>query len=111
MLVGVISLMEHFLQNLGTSSAHVDFGQICCVLDDVSMIILIKHWKKLQYTPQRVKIVAKKVIKAESSRQIRPLACWSMTTDSQSHLVAPAVSTYYPVIQQDVHRRLSEEEQ
>ena len=43
MLVGVISLMEHFLQNLGTSSAHVDVGQICCVLDDVSMIILIKH--------------------------------------------------------------------
>ena len=66
MFVRVISLMVHFLPNLGTSSAHVDVGQICCVLDDVSMIIPIKHWrKKLQYTLRRVKTVAKEVIKAE----------------------------------------------
>ena len=34
-----------------------------------------------------------------------------MTIDSKSHLVAPAVSTEYPVIQEDAHRRLSQEEQ
>ena len=35
-----------------------------------------------------------------------------MTIDSKNHLVAPAVSTDdYPVIQDDAHRRLSEEEQ
>ena len=34
-----------------------------------------------------------------------------MTTDSKSHLVAPAVSTEFPVIQEDARRRLSQEEQ
>ena len=35
-----------------------------------------------------------------------------MTTDSKNHLVAPAVSTDdYPVIQEDAHRRLSEDKQ
>ena len=34
-----------------------------------------------------------------------------MTIDSKSYLVAPAVSTEYPVIQEDAHRRLSQEEQ
>ena len=34
-----------------------------------------------------------------------------MTIDSKSHLVAPAVFTEYPVIQEDAHRRLSQEEQ
>ena len=35
-----------------------------------------------------------------------------MTIDSKNHLVAPAVSTDdYPVVQEDAHRRLSEEEQ
>ena len=34
-----------------------------------------------------------------------------MTVDSKSHLVAPAVSTVYPVIQEDAHRRFSQEEQ
>ena len=34
----------------------------------------------------------------------------SMTIDSKSHLVAPAVSTEYPIIQEDAHRRLSQEE-
>ena len=34
-----------------------------------------------------------------------------MTIDSKSHLVAPDVSTEYPVIQEDAHRRLSQEEQ
>ena len=36
---GVASLMECFLQNPGSSSAHIDVGQTCCVLDDVFMII------------------------------------------------------------------------
>ena len=31
---GVASLMERFLQNSGASSAHIDVGQICCVLDE-----------------------------------------------------------------------------
>ena len=44
----------------------------------------------LQYTPQFVKKVSKKVMKAESLRQIRSLSCCSMTTDSKSHLVDPA---------------------
>ena len=34
-----------------------------------------------------------------------------MTNDSKSHVVAPAASTEYPVIQEDAHRRLSQEEQ
>ena len=43
-------------------SVHIDVGQICCVLDDVFMIILIKLWRKKRcstYTPQLVKTVAK----------------------------------------------------
>ena len=47
----------------------------------------------------------------ETSKQIRSLACCSMTIDSKSQLVAPAVSTEYPVIQEDAHRRLSKKEQ
>ena len=43
---GVASLMECFLQNPGCSSAHIDVGQICCVLDDVFMITLIKRWRR-----------------------------------------------------------------
>ena len=43
---GVASLMERSLQNLGTSFAHNDVGQNCCVLEDVFMIILIKLWRK-----------------------------------------------------------------
>ena len=54
----VTSLMEICLQSPGTLSVHIDVGQICCVPDDVFMIILIKHLRKketLQYTPQLVK--------------------------------------------------------
>ena len=65
----------------------------------------------LQYTPQLVKTVVKEIMKVEFSKQIRSLVCCSMTIDSKSHLVAPAVSTEYPVIQEDAHRRLSQEEQ
>ena len=47
-------------------------------------------------------------MKVESSKQIRSQTCCSVTIDSKSHLVAPAVSTDdYPVIQEDAHRRLS----
>ena len=47
----------------------------------------------------------------ESSKQIRSQTCCSVTIDSKNHLVAPAVSTDdYPVIQEDAHRRLNEEE-
>ena len=49
------------------------------------------------------------IMKVETSKHIRSLACCSMTTDCKSHLVAPAVSTEYPVIQEEAHRRLSEE--
>ena len=50
-------------------------------------------------------------MEVESSKQIRSQTC-SVTIDSKSHLVAPAVSTDdYPVVQEDAHRRLSEEEQ
>ena len=50
-------------------------------------------------------------MKVESSKQIRSQTCCSVTIDSKSHLVAPAVSTDYPVIQEDADRRLSQEEQ
>ena len=40
---GVASLMEASLRNPGTSSVHIDVGQICCVLDDVFMLVLIKR--------------------------------------------------------------------
>ena len=65
----------------------------------------------LRYTPQLVKTVAKEIMKEESSKQIRSQTCCSVTIDSKNHLVAPAVSTDdYPVIQEDAHRRVSEEE-
>ena len=47
----------------------------------------------------------------ESSKQIHSLACCSRTVDSKSPLVAPALSAAYPVIQEDAHRRLSQEKQ
>ena len=53
----------------------------------------------------------KKIMKVESSKQIHSLARCSMTVNSTSHLVAPAVSTKYPVIQEDARRQLSQEEQ
>ena len=103
--------MERFLQNPGTSSPRIDGGQICCVLDDVFMIILIKLWRKKRCSTHR-KTVAKEIMKVESSKQIRSQTCCSVTIDSKSHLVAPAVSTNdYPVTQEDAHRRLVEEEQ
>ena len=45
--------MERFLQNPGTSSAHIDLGQICHVPDDVFMIILVKLWRKKRRNTQR----------------------------------------------------------
>ena len=89
---GVASLMECFLQNPGSSSAHIDVGQICPTLEK----------ETLRYTPQLVKTVAKEIMRLESSRQIRSQTCCSATIDSKNHLVAPAVSTDdYPVIQED----------
>ena len=38
--------MERSLQNPGTSFVRIDGGQICCVPDDVFMIILIKIRKR-----------------------------------------------------------------
>ena len=86
---GVTSLMERSVQNRGTSSVRVDVGQICCVLDDVFIIILIKP--DVACTPQLVKTVVKEIMKVESTEQIRSLACCSMTIDSKGHLVAPPV--------------------
>ena len=40
----------------------------------------------LQYTPHLVKTVAKEIVKVESSKQIRSVACCSVTIDSKSHL-------------------------
>ena len=65
----------------------------------------------LRYTPQLVKTVAKEIMRVESSKQIRSQTCCSVTIDSKNHLVAPAVSTEYPVIQEDAHRRRGQEEQ
>ena len=110
----VASLVEYFLQHPGSSSAHIDVGQICCVVDDVFMITLIKLWrtKRLRHTPVLVNTVAKEIMRVESSKQIRSQTCCSVTVGSKNHLVAPAVSTDdYPVIQEDAHRRLSNEEQ
>ena len=76
--------MERFLQNPGTLSAHIDVGQICCVLDDHSHQTLEKETS--QYTPQLVKTVAKEIMKVESSRQIRSQTCCSVTIDSQQSL-------------------------
>ena len=53
MSVGVASLMELFLQNPGTPSVHIDVSQICFVLDDVLMIILIKLWRKKRRSEHR----------------------------------------------------------
>ena len=53
----------------------------------------------------------KEIVKVEPSKQIRSLACCSVTIDSKSCLKAPAVSAEYPVIQEDAHRRFSQEEQ
>ena len=51
----------------------------------------------------------KRNMKVESSGS---QSCCSVTIDIKNHLVAPAVSTDdHPVIQEDAHRRLSEEEQ
>ena len=93
--------------------SHRRWSALLCSLDDVFMIILIKLWRETwHYTPQMVITVAKEIMQVESSKQIRSKTCCSMTTDSKSHLVAPAVSTdEYPVIQEDAHRRLSQEEQ
>ena len=55
MSVGVTSLMVCFLQNPGSSSADIDVGQIYCVLDDVFMITLIKHWRKKRCSTHRNK--------------------------------------------------------
>ena len=109
---GVASLMERTLQNPGTSSAHIGVGLLCSrrCLHDHSHQTLDKE--TLQYTLQLVKTVAKEIMKVESSKQIRSQTCCSVAIDSRSHLVAPAVSTDdYRVIQEDAHRRLSEEEQ
>ena len=74
------------------------------------MIILIRRWRKKRCST--VKTVAKEIMKVKSSKQIRSRTCCSVTFDSKNHLVAPAVSIDdYPVIQEDAHRRLSEEEQ
>ena len=45
-----------FFQNPGFSSAHINVGQICCVLDDVFIITLIPTLERetLRYTPQLV---------------------------------------------------------
>ena len=50
---GVVSLMERSLQNLGTSSVHIDVGQICSVPDDVFMTILIDPWRKKRCSTHR----------------------------------------------------------
>ena len=42
-----------FLQNPGSSSAHIDVGQICCVSDDVFIITLIKRWKEKRRSTHR----------------------------------------------------------
>ena len=49
----------------------------------------------------------------ESSKQISSLACCPMTVDSKTrtqHFVAPAISTAYPIIKEDAHRRLNQQE-
>ena len=53
MSVGVTSLTESFLQNPGTLNVRIDVGQICCVPEDVFMIILIKHWRKKRGSTHR----------------------------------------------------------
>ena len=95
----VLSLMKVSLQNPGTSSLHIDVGQICCVPDDVIMIILQTLKKDmLQYTPQLFKTVVKESWRRSPQNNVIPL-------------VSPAISTEYPTIQEDAHRRLNQEEQ
>ena len=110
---GINSLMERFLQHPVTFiCSHRRWSDLLCslrCLHDRPRQTLQKETS--QCTPQIVKTVAKEIMKVESSKQIRSLVCCSMTIDSKSHLVAPAVSTDYPVIQEDAHRRLSQEEQ
>ena len=112
MSVGVNSLMEIFLQKSWyfVCSQRRWSDLLCsrrCLHDHPHQTLE----KETQYTPQLVKTVAKEIMKVESSKQIRSQTCCSVTIDSKSHLVAPAVSTDYPVIQEDAHRRLSQEEQ
>ena len=42
---GVFSELKEQFRS-GRTPAHIDVGQICCVLDDVFMITLIKCWRK-----------------------------------------------------------------
>ena len=49
----VISVMEVSLRNLRTLSVHIDVGQICFVPDVVSMITLIKRWRKKRCSTHR----------------------------------------------------------
>ena len=69
--------MERFPQNLGASSAHIDVGQICCVPDDVFVIILTKLWRKKRRSAHRNWTVAREIMEVESSHN-------SVTTDSKS---------------------------
>ena len=88
----VASLMVCFLQNPGSSSAHIDVGQICYVPDDVFMITLIKRWKEKRCSTH-VKTVAKEIMKVESSKQIRSQTCCSVTIDSKNHLLCQLMIT------------------
>ena len=103
---GVASLMVCFLQNPGSSSAHIDVGQIdllCsrrCFHDHSSNVgegNVAIHTAVGQLTDCQ-----KRSFRVESSKQIRSQTCCSVTIDSKNHLVAPAVSTDdCPVIQED----------
>ena len=55
-------------------SFHIDVGQVCCVLDDVSMITLIKRWRRtmLQYTPQLFKTVVEESCKWSPRNNVIP---------------------------------------
>ena len=107
---GVTSLMEILLQSPGTLYVHIPVGQICSVPTDVLHDPPHQTLEKetLQCTPQLVKTVVKEIMEVESSNKIHSLACFSMTLDSKSHLVAPAVSTEYPVIQEDACSSLTQ---
>ena len=110
----VTSLKERFLQHPGTSSVHIEHwsGLLCtrrCLHDHPRQ--KLESEKRCSTHRNQVKTIVREIMKVESSKQFRALSCCSMTIDSKSHLVAPAVSTEYPVIQEDAHRRLSQEEQ
>ena len=60
----------------------------------------------LQYTPQLVKTFCERDHESGILETNSFLGSCSMTFDSKSHLVAPALSTGYPVIQEDARRRL-----